>query len=387
MRDTLQRGLILRIGAKGTKVREVVVSNGPKSRRRIRLGIYPALSVKDARIAAGESKEGANQPHRITGIVTVGDLFERYRTARADNMRSWRDVQSAWDVWGKKQLAHIRLSEETAIRGLELRDHVAFNSSPLRAASIIRYLRPMFGWAAEEQHVTFNPWAVLRPKVVAKARDRVLKDNEWLSVWQAAESIPYPFGPFVQALMLSAQRLSNVAQMRWDELHDDVWLIPADKVKATRSEKASAHEVPLSRAFAELIAAQPRQRPFVFTTTGDKAIIPGSKLKAKIERIVNASAADLKDAPLTANETLANWRFHDIRRSAATKMTGDGVSRFIVERVLGHADRGVTAVYDRNAYRDEKREALETLAATLVATLVVDPLKLGSTALERVNGT
>ncbi len=43
-------------------------------------------------------------------------------------------------------------------------------------------------------------------------------------------------------------------------------------------------------------------------------------------------------------------------------MTEVGVSRFVVERVLGHSDKGVTAVYDRNAYRDAKRLALIRLA-------------------------
>lgn len=224
----------------------------------------------------------------------------------------------------------------------------------------------MFAWAAEEQFLSLNPWAALRPKETATARDRVLSDQEWLRVWEAAQEVPYPFGPFVQALMLSAQRLSNVAQMRWDELHGDMWVIPAAKIKATRAEKATAHEVPLSGALARLIAEQPRHGAFVFTTTGDKAITPCTKIKNKIEKMAYAAGAEQQGEPLTLADNLSDWRFHDIRRSAATKMTGGGVTRFIVERVLGHADRGVTAVYDRNAYRNEKREALEVLTATLL---------------------
>lgn len=48
--------------------------------------------------------------------------------------------------------------------------------------------------------------------------------------------------------------------------------------------------------------------------------------------------------------------------------TGNDVgkaNRFIVERVLGHSDSSVTAIFDRATYRDEKREALEVLAATV----------------------
>ena len=149
--------------------------------------------------------------------------------------------------------------------------------------------------------------------------------------------------------MLSAQRSSNVAAMRWEEIHGDVWVIPREKVKATRPDSAKEHEVPLSQGLAELIAEQPRRGPFVFTTRGDVPMYPGSKLKAQF-----SEAAEL-----------SNWRLHDVRRTGATLMARGKVTRFIIERVLGHSDNSVTGKYDRWEYRDEKREALEVLAATV----------------------
>ena len=64
---------------------------------------------------------------------------------------------------------------------------------------------------------------------------------------------------------------------------------------------------------------------------------------------------------------VTDWRFHDLRRTGATVMAEGGVQRFIIERVLGHADSSVTAIYDRATYRDEKRAALEVLAETVGA--------------------
>ncbi|WP_176556215.1 tyrosine-type recombinase/integrase [Rubellimicrobium rubrum] len=367
VRDEVVPGLVLRVGKKGIKVWDVVVQTSPKSRQRIRLGTFPTLSVKDARKAAEVAKETASRPGRSRELRTVGELFERYAAARAPQMRAWHDVQSAWKVWGEARLAHIRLTDLSVHHGLDLRDHVALHSSPLRAASVIRYLRPMFAWAADERIIDVSPWATLKAREKAEARERVLSPAEWKGVWQAAVQEPYPFGPFVQALMLSGQRLSNVAEMRWDEIHGDVWVIPREKIKATRTEKAAAHEVPLSGVLRALIAEQPRLGPFVLTTRGDRPISPGSRQKDRIEAAVNSAATLTKGRPLEPRETLSNWRFHDLRRTAATLMTGGGVSRFIVERVLGHADRGVTAIYDRNLYREEKRTALEVLAATVAS--------------------
>lgn len=43
-------------------------------------------------------------------------------------------------------------------------------------------------------------------------------------------------------------------------------------------------------------------------------------------------------------------------------MIRSGVPPDIAEQVLGHAIPGVRGVYDRHAYLDEKREALQLLA-------------------------
>jgi integrase len=42
-----------------------------------------------------------------------------------------------------------------------------------------------------------------------------------------------------------------------------------------------------------------------------------------------------------------------------------GVDRFVIERVLGHTDRSVTAIYDRYARLPECRKALDLWARHL----------------------
>ncbi len=50
-----------------------------------------------------------------------------------------------------------------------------------------------------------------------------------------------------------------------------------------------------------------------------------------------------------------NARPHDLRRTAASMMTSMGVSRIVLGHILNHAERGVTAIYDRYSYDVEKR--------------------------------
>jgi integrase len=127
-----------------------------------------------------------------------------------------------------------------------------------------------------------------------------------------------------------------------------------------------AHAVPLSPLALDILAeakeaagvllgdpedAEPPT--YVFTTRRDRPISGYSKAKARLDRIITEvrSEAGLPD--------LEPWTIHDLRRTVGTGLGRLGVSRFIIARVLNHADRTVTGIYDRYEYLDEKRHALE----------------------------
>jgi integrase len=55
---------------------------------------------------------------------------------------------------------------------------------------------------------------------------------------------------------------------------------------------------------------------------------------------------------------MKHWTPHDLRRTAASRMSEAGVSRIVLQAILNHKDRSVTAIYDRHAYHREKRDAL-----------------------------
>jgi integrase len=50
---------------------------------------------------------------------------------------------------------------------------------------------------------------------------------------------------------------------------------------------------------------------------------------------------------------------HDLRRTVGTGLGKLGVPRFIIARVLNHADRSVTGIDDRHEYPAKKRQALD----------------------------
>ena len=61
---------------------------------------------------------------------------------------------------------------------------------------------------------------------------------------------PYPFGPFVRMLLVTGQRLREVANAKWSEfdLDNALWTIPPGRMKGD-----AAHEVPLSPLALEIL--------------------------------------------------------------------------------------------------------------------------------------
>jgi hypothetical protein len=57
-------------------------------------------------------------------------------------------------------------------------------------------------------------------------------------------------------------------------------------------------------------------------------------------------------------------------------MTGMGISRLVVAKILNHAESGITAVYDRHSYDAEKRQALDAWGHKLQSIVRGEPDKV-----------
>jgi integrase len=58
---------------------------------------------------------------------------------------------------------------------------------------------------------------------------------------------------------------------------------------------------------------------------------------------------------------VAGWRLHDLRRTTASAMARLGHPPHVVAAILNHSPgstQGITAIYNRHRYGDEKRAAL-----------------------------
>ncbi len=386
-------GLALRITDKGVKSWSVYYRLDGKHQR-LTIGAWPEIGVAEARDRAreikGQTKAGVNPKEtreaekaaaEDEAADTFGAIAEEYikiecleRKLKNDKvlppkLKRGREVESIirrelMRHWQNRSFAELRKRD-----AIKLTEALVDAGKPAAAHRLHEIIRRIGRWAARRDRIGLNPFADMDPPVDKVVRDRYLKPHEIEAVWNAWDTMGYPFGPFGKLLLVTAQRLREVAQIQWSEIDSDnaLWVIPADRTKSGRET-----EVPLSTLALEILDALPRFAggEFVFTTTSGKSPVSGfSKSKRRTDTLVLEAAreqAEEAGEDPESVEPMPHWRTHDLRRTARTGLAEVGVPQIVAEKVLNHAERNVLVkTYDRHEYADEKRDALERWALRL----------------------
>ncbi|MEJ0093499.1 MAG: tyrosine-type recombinase/integrase [Methylocella sp.] len=297
-----------------------------------------------------ERNEKQKQQENSFGVVA-----EAFIAQHVKNLRSAANVSSAIrqkliPAWGDRPISDITRSDVIKIVKKDAEAH------PTASRHLLAYCKKLFGWAVAQDcyGLTASPCdrGVTASDLIGKSepRARVLGDAELRAIWSASSRLGYPFSDFMHFLLLTGQRLREVANAEWREVDLDrgLWTIPAGRMKGK-----VAHEVPLAPEALALLSSLPRGTgPCVFSTTGGHRPVSGfSKAKARLDKLLDSE--------------VENWTFHDLRRTMRTHLGGLPVPTNAAELVIAHAQPGLHKVYDRHTYREEKRRALELWAKRL----------------------
>jgi integrase len=348
------KGFGIRITARGARAFVLNYSLNGKEHR-YTIGSTASWTVVEAvrearqlrqRIDRGEdimSKPADKIEAKKTVAAVLDSFLDRTKIRRPDH------YSSVFERFVKPALGQLPILELRRRHITELLDHIEDRHGPVMASRTLSYLRSACNWWAVRDDEFTPPFVagMSRSSTSNRARDRILTDSEIRTLWPVFESAGN-FGKACMLMLLTGSRRSEVTGMRWTELADGIWTVPAARYKSGKD-----HIVPLSVMAQEIIAGQDRTRsPLVFPGRQGASLSRGGNGKSKIDR---------------AAPGLAHWRIHDLRRSARSLMSRAGVQPDIAERVLGHSIPGVRGVYDRHQFLSEKREALELLADTVRA--------------------
>ncbi len=388
------RGFGVRVTAAGA--RAFILNYRVRGREhRFTIGAWPDWSalkaVREARnlrqrVDRGENplEDRAQPPETKTVSSVLDDFVTRYVRNKDRPLRSADHIESAFDRLVKPRIGKLGVYDVRRSHVAEMLDRVEDEVGPVMADRTRAYLRKALSWYAERDD-QFNLTAVFvrvepRANPKERARTRVLSDEEIRAIWPALGQSG-TFGAFVKMLLLSAQRRDEVAHMSHKEIGvDGIWTIPAERYKTKRP-----NHVPLSKAALGVIEAQPKidDSDYIFASRAGTPFSGFGKSKARLDKAVLA-AMKTQAKKGAKVEPLPNWTLHDLRRTAKTLMARAGVRPDISERVLGHVIAGVEGTYDRHSYADEKRDALEKLAAMIERILNPLPSSVASITEHRI---
>lgn len=365
--DSTLPGFGIRISKGGRKAWVLLYRvNGRK--RRLTLGAFPLVSLADARTAAraaiqavqkGDDPALEKKQKIWTQPTTFGELateyIERYAKLRK---RSWKNDETNLRLhilpeWDRRKVSAIKRADVIA-----LVDRAEARGQPHLARQLLAVIRKLFNWSVEKSLTDSSPAAGIELGVKLKPRARTLSAAELRQLWHAWDQTEAPWGVFFKVLLLTAQRRSEVARMKWDQIADGVWTIPAEENKSDRP-----HSVPLSPQVLALLETLPRTSSrFVFPARSSRS---GDSTQAAISGF---SAGTRK-----VNRKLAepfDWRLHDLRRTATTTLARLRFPPHVLSAVLNHSPqttmKGVLSAYNLYQYLDEKREALQAWSDYIV---------------------
>lgn len=327
--------------------------------RRYTLGPYPALKLgearkkaKDALHDAAHGKDPAVARAHERKAIRFSALGREYMERHAKvKKRSWQEDERILDV---ELVPHLggRTAKNIERRDIQrLIDAIARRPAPVQANRTLALVRKIYNFGIEKDLVSDNPCRGVPRPAAENERERVLTDDEIRRFWRASATEPDDICGAFRLFLLTGQRHTEVLQMEQEELDlgAQVWVLPGRRTK-----NGLVHSVPLPDLAMTILRGLDvgsDDRRWVFESSRKSG--PRRTLQKPLARIRTAAKID-------------DFRIHDLRRTMASKLTSAGVPRQTVARLLNHAERDVTRVYDRYSYDREKREAMEIWAAELL---------------------
>ncbi len=345
----------LRVSTSGKKTWVVMYRINQKLKR-FTIGSFEDIPLVEARalakqvlheVAVGNDPQGNKIADRKA--ETFKDLADEYIEKYAKpNKRSWKEDQRNLnkDVLPKwKDLKANKIQRRDVIK---LLDSILDRNAPVLANRILALIRKVFNFGIERDILEYNPCHNVKRPIDEKKRQgqRVLTFDEIRTVWHAIEKEENILLQGIFKLrILTGQRGIEIRSMKWEHIdfETNIWTIPPEVVK-----NKLQHRVPLSNQVLEILYSIKEldyKSEFVFPSPTSQKVGHINNINKAVARIRNQSQVSFVD--------------RDLRRTVASLMTGElNIPRLVVSKILNHAEGGVTRIYDRHGYDNEKREAL-----------------------------
>jgi len=309
----------------------------------------------------GEIREGRFFDRKEYPSITVEELAEKFL--------EWAKVKKSaegYRVHSRPIVEHFMgrlistITEHDVERFRSVRkDTPTRNKTPRSASTLnheLKMLRGMMSKAVAWGLLEKNPAAAVKLLPETKGRMRFLSIEE---VGKLLDAASRHLRPILICALETGMRRGEILSMKWSDVDMKNMTIFLPETKNGKS-----RHVPMSSRLRATLAALPRRLGTDYVFTGEAKVgkrnqvgIPGKPFHDVRTAFENACA----------RAGIENFRFHDLRHTAASHMIMVGVPFKTVGEILGHKTAAMTERYS-HLTPEHKREAVEMLSATLQGT-------------------
>lgn len=329
-----------------------------RERVRTRIGRYPAVPLAKARKEARLLLSSPIEPQ--VEIPKFSEAVQQFYAIHVRTMspKMQYQIRRVINKYFAKPLQHKRLDEVTHHDVTKVTDELA-KRVPGEALHVFVNIRIFFRWCVP-RYIKHSPMEGLKAPARYIPRKRVLTNAEIVEVWNAAETIGYPFGTAIKLALLWGTRWGETVSCRRAFIDAQERTITLPETK-----NGTQHCFPYGQFTADILETIPHFNSADLLFPGRDIASPwngSGKAKWELKEICR----------------IAPWQLLDLRRTFATKLAELKVPPHIVERLLNHklgtlqtqgVITAVADVYNRALYMDEMREAVglwETRLTTLL---------------------
>ena len=407
-KDAKERGLIIRVTSSGQKTFQLYQKHQGRPVR-VSLGIFPDMSIENARKAAlkakGSLSVGTNpniEKNKIRQEITLKELFVMYMEKYSKiEKKSWlydeREINKYLTKWFNRKISDIS-KHEIANLHLKIRE----TNGLYQANRMLERIRSMYNKAISWGWDGNNPTQGIK-KFKEKSRDRYITPAELplfmkaLSIEENETARDY----FYIALYTGARKM-NTLMMRWDQIdwHNKTWRIPDTK-------NGEPLVLPLTPQAEEILDRRLKRsngNPWVFSSETSKggyycdpkkawnrvrqrATLDLWKQNPVIAELIEETEQELsadnnyvhtilklfgaieskaKERDIELPTGLMDIRLHDIRRTFGSYQAMAGASLQIIGKSLGHKSQQSTQIYAR-LHNDPVKASMEKATDAMLA--------------------
>lgn len=331
-------------------IREIIKKDGSKSyHAEIRLRGYPpqresfrTRSLAKQWIQDTESgiRDGRHFKTSEAKRHTVGEMIDRFIGQWLPKFPKGMVKQTALLGWWKNRFGHLLLSDLTPSLIAEARDDLlraVTKRGDLRSPSTVnRYLAALskvftvaireWGWLDE------SPLRKVSKPKEAPGRDRFLSYEEKERLLEACKASENPFlYPLVGLSIITAMRYSELIKLVWEDID-----FRSQSISLRETKNGDNRVIPLTQEAESLLRLCPTfsEEPSGFIFKSNRA-----NNKSGILSIRNSFEKTLKECGIK------NFRWHDLRHTAASYLAMNGATQGELMAILGHRSPQMTRRY------------------------------------------